>query len=133
MSKKIFFSRQKLLGKYIFPNLNEVFPNSWPAVLVRARFSYFTGFDCNAVYLTVSSLWRPSPHGRGLTDRDLELNWESSCDTATLPQWVGLFDTNPSSIGKYTSMLKKLEFFIFSNNVSCWSISTSGSLKYQRE
>ncbi|PNF30828.1 hypothetical protein B7P43_G06116 [Cryptotermes secundus] len=56
-----------------------------------------TGFDCNAVFLTVSSLWRPSSHDHGLADRDLELNWEPSCDPAMLPDWVGLFDTNPST------------------------------------
>lgn len=59
-----------------------------------------TGLDCNAVFLTVSSLWRPSPHGHGLADRDLELNWEPSCDPAMLPDWVGLFDTNPSTTGE---------------------------------
>jgi hypothetical protein len=53
------------------------------------------------VFLTVSSLWRQSPHGRGLTDRDLELNWEPSCDPAMLPDWVGLFDSNPSTSGQW--------------------------------
>lgn len=58
------------------------------------------GFDCSAVFLTVSSLWRPSPQGHGLADRDLELNWEPSCDPAMLPDWVGLFDTNPGTTGE---------------------------------
>ena len=53
------------------------------------------------MFLTVSSLWRQSPHGRGLTDQDLELNWEPSCDPATLPDWVGLFDSNPSTSGQW--------------------------------
>ncbi|XP_063225648.1 PI-PLC X domain-containing protein 1-like [Bacillus rossius redtenbacheri] len=54
--------------------------------------------DCGRVFITVSSLWRPAPHGRGLVDRELELNWDASgCPPQAVPDSIALFGAHPHS------------------------------------
>ncbi|XP_066999455.2 PI-PLC X domain-containing protein 1 [Anabrus simplex] len=50
--------------------------------------------DCGTIFLTVSSLWHPTNEpGRGHSERELELNWDPDCP----PEWVGLFEHEPST------------------------------------
>ncbi|KAK7863972.1 hypothetical protein R5R35_000082 [Gryllus longicercus] len=48
--------------------------------------------ECGSVWLTVSSLWHAAADDvRGVTERELEFNWDPSCP----PEWVLLFDHEP--------------------------------------
>nr|CAD7260576.1 unnamed protein product [Timema shepardi] len=52
--------------------------------------------ECGHVFLTLSSLWHLSTHDRGLVDREIELNWETTgCEEELPPDWVELFNTDP--------------------------------------
>nr|CAD7461482.1 unnamed protein product [Timema tahoe] len=52
--------------------------------------------ECGHVFLTLSSLWHLSTHDRGLVDREIELNWETTGCEEELPlEWVELFNTDP--------------------------------------
>nr|CAD7203272.1 unnamed protein product [Timema douglasi] len=52
--------------------------------------------ECGHVFLTLSSLWHLSTHDRGLVDREIELNWETTgCEEELPPEWVELFNTDP--------------------------------------
>lgn len=48
-----------------------------------------------SIYITVSSLYRLSDDVRGITDRELEFNWEIPCSSGNIQLWIGLFNTNP--------------------------------------
>nr|CAD7406621.1 unnamed protein product [Timema cristinae] len=68
--------------------------NEW-SVTNRVRFPAGES-ECGHVFLTLSSLWHLSTHDRGLVDREIELNWETTgCEEELPPEWVELFNTDP--------------------------------------
>nr|CAD7430859.1 unnamed protein product [Timema monikensis] len=67
---------------------NKIYANTWCSVTGES--------ECGHVFLTLSSLWHLSTHDRGLVDREIELNWETTgCEEELPPEWVELFNTDP--------------------------------------